>query len=244
MNNEGMKKTILLTLLLSSTSLYAQMRRPVALVYGGDGACEEDCVTGAVDAAEKAGFETHIIYPKSYNASVLQDASVWVQPGGYAVQQANSMGPQMMADVKAFVKNGGGYVGYCAGAFLSTEEIGTSGKKGHGFIPGKTKVYTALGYPTVEKMDFASKSKQIYWEGGPFFTMTSEDLKRGELMGNYTRTAQAGFARATYGNGRAYVTGAHPEAPQWWRDSAKLKDSDGLDYDVTTAMMKWAAGIQ
>jgi hypothetical protein len=239
-----MKKIFFLALSLSSLSLHAQVSRPLALVYGGDGSCQEDCVTGAVAAAEAAGFGTEVVLPQNYNSTTFKGAVLWIQPGGYSVAQAQSMGSSMMKDVRNFVKNGGGYVGFCAGAFLSTSRIGTSGETGLGLIPGATTLYKALGYPTIEKMTFGSLKKEIYWEGGPYFKLSSSDLKKSEVMGKYSRTNQVGFVRAAYGKGRAYVTGAHPESPTWWKDYAKLIDHDGLDTDVTSEMFLWAAKLK
>lgn len=239
-----MKKTFLLLSVVLSSTVFAQAQLPKALVYGGDGACEEDCVTGAVEAARTAGFDTEVVLPKTYNSETLKGVSVWIQPGGYAKQQANSMGKKMMADVRAFVKNGGGYVGFCAGAFIATSSIGTSWSTGYGFIPGTSTVYKALGYPTIEKMTFGTSKKQIYWEGGPYFKLSSSDLKKSEIRGKYSRTNQVSFVRAPYGKGRAYVSGGHPEAPEWWSTSSKLIDGDGLDTDVTNEMIRWAAKLQ
>jgi glutamine amidotransferase-like uncharacterized protein len=236
-------KTIFCLLALTSLSLSAQSLRPKALVYGGDGACEEECVSAAVTAAQKAGLTAYVVTPANYDKALFQDAVVWIQPGGHAVQESESMGDSMMEEVRNFVRNGGGYVGFCAGAFIATEEIGTSGVRGLGVIPGKTIVYEALGYPTIETMRIGKSSRQIYWEGGPYFILDDRDLETSEIRGYYQRTEQPSFVRASFGQGRSYVTGAHPEAPQSWRKFANLYDSDGLDYNITTEMIKWVTRV-
>lgn len=239
-----MKKYLILSLLLS-TSLYAQAQLSKAVVYGGYGACEDDCVTGAAEAAREAGFEPVIVYPDTFDPRVLDDAALWIQPGGKSVQSAQAMGKTMMSQIRNFIKNGGGYVGFCAGAFFSTSKIGTSGTDGLGITPGKTIVYKAQGYPTIEKMTLLQNekevSRQIYWEGGPYFILTNAEKAQVNITGSYARTAQVAAVRNTYGAGKVWVTGAHPEAPQWWRDSSNLFDKDGLDYDVTTEMIQWVA---
>src|SRR5665647_1002017 len=174
-----MKQLYLLTLLcLCSFPLFAQSVLPKALVYGGDGVCEEDCAAGAIEAARVAGFDVEVILPETYHSSQLDGAAVWIQPGGYASQQAKSMGKRMMADVRAYVNKGGAYVGFCAGAFLATYKIGTLWfKYGFGLIPGKSVTYKAEGFPTIEKMSFGDTQRQIYWEGGPYFALSQENLK-------------------------------------------------------------------
>ncbi|HXH29328.1 MAG TPA: BPL-N domain-containing protein [Bacteriovoracaceae bacterium] len=236
----------LLLCLLISSPLYAQTLKPKALVYGGPGACQEDCVTGAVESARLAGFTPVLVYPETFQASDLKDAKVWIQPGGKSSQAAKAMGSTMLGQIKAFVKNGGGYVGYCAGAFLTTAKIGTTGNTGLGIVPGRTILYNARDYITMENMELKNSAgvvstKHIYWEGGPYFTFTPEEKKFVSVRGTYVRTGQIGAVRRNYYQGRIFVTGAHPEAPKWWRDSMNLIDRDGLDYDVTTDMIKWAA---
>jgi hypothetical protein len=227
-----------------STSAQSLIRK--ALVYGGGGACEEDCVTGAAEAARVAGFEPIIVYPKTYSSDLFTDAAVWIQPGGYATQSSKAMGKKMMADIRAFVKSGGGYVGFCAGAFLATSKIGTSSSTGLGISPGVTTLYKAnKTYPSVEKVKIRLMDKwtdrDIYWEGGPYFKFSESEKKQVDVIGTYSKTNQISSIHTSYGLGKVALTGDHPEAPQWWRDYANLSDKDGLDYDITTQMIKFAA---
>ncbi len=238
-------KVFLLLTLLAGLPAYSQTTLPKALVWGGPGACAQDCVTGAVTAAKKAGYNPVIVYPGSLVAEDFRDAKIWIQPGGKASQASFAMGSTIRNQIRTFVKNGGGYVGFCAGAFLATSTIGTTGNTGLGIVPGRTILYEAIDYITLERMKLLTPAgavyRKIYWEGGPYFRFTAAELERIYVRGRYTRTNQIGAIRTTYGTGRVYVTGAHPEAPQWWRDSVNLVDSDGLDYGITTDMIKWAA---
>lgn len=42
-----------------------------------------------------------------------------------------------------------------------------------------------------------------------------------------------------YGNGKVFITGLHPEAPQSWRTYYGINDSDGLDFDLVDEMISW-----
>lgn len=196
---------------------------------------------GAVEAAKIAGFEVTMVYPSTFDPAIFQDAAVWIHPGGKATTGAKAMGRTMMGHIRTFIGNGGGYVGFCAGAFLTTSRIGASWTKGLGIIPGRTVLYKAKGYPTVEKMDWGGKLREIYWEGGPYFSYGVNEGRNMTVLGRYNRTNQVSAVQTSYGKGRVSVTGAHPEAPKWWRDSSNLTDNDGLDYDLTTEMIVWAA---
>ena len=48
----------------------------------------------------------------------LYAADVLIMPGGSSVLEAKTLGPVGREKVKAFVKNGGGYIGTCAGCCL------------------------------------------------------------------------------------------------------------------------------
>ncbi len=48
----------------------------------------------------------------------LDSADVLVMPGGSSVEEAKTLGLDGREKVKAFVRNGGGYVGTCAGCCL------------------------------------------------------------------------------------------------------------------------------
>ena len=48
----------------------------------------------------------------------LDTCNALIVPGGSATQQWNEMSKEHMAAVREFVRRGGGYIGFCAGAFL------------------------------------------------------------------------------------------------------------------------------
>src|SRR5439155_12616093 len=59
-------------------------------------------------------------------AGRLQDADVLVQPGGSGSKQAETLQPEGREAIRQFVKNGGGYVGICAGAYLASADYSWS----------------------------------------------------------------------------------------------------------------------
>ncbi|MBR2941712.1 MAG: hypothetical protein IKC14_10445, partial [Kiritimatiellae bacterium] len=63
---------------------------------------------------------------EAVRAGALDSADVLVMPGGSSVEEAKTLGPDGREKVKAFVRNGGGYVGTCAGCCLLMEP-----SKGH-----------------------------------------------------------------------------------------------------------------
>ncbi|MEX0702446.1 MAG: BPL-N domain-containing protein [Planctomycetales bacterium] len=53
----------------------------------------------------------------------LSGYDVILHPGGGARVQGNTLGDEGREKVRQFVRNGGGYVGICAGAYLATGEV-------------------------------------------------------------------------------------------------------------------------
>ena len=218
-----------------------------ALIYQGPGACDDGCYDAAFQVAAKAGFDPVFVKEKQLLASstpedqekLFKDAAIWVQPGGKSRTAMSVMTGRLKSAIESFVMKGGGYVGFCAGAFSSTYRVGTSFARGFGFMPGKTILYREVqSQAEMIPITWNGKVRHIYWEGGPYLTRLPG---RVEVVGKYPN-GQVAAARSLYGKGRVYVTGLHPEAPQDWRDYYHLEDQDGLDEDLAIGMMNWASG--
>lgn len=210
--------------------------KPLALVYRGTGACTEGCATSAAEMATLEGFRVKYVTEK-VALTAFKGASLWIQPGGESLEAAAAMSPELKAAIREFVKNGGGYVGFCAGGLLSTSLIGESKVEGLGIMPGISRHYKGTGADAeMLSVDWGGKSYELYFEGGPYF----EKAGNAEPVGMYSN-GQIASMRASFGKGRVFVTGPHPEAPQSWRDSYRFKDSDGLDYILARQMVQWAA---
>ncbi len=213
----------------------------IALVYDGPGACPEDCALAAADTARQAGFIAKIVGPNELTSAstsaqitaLFQDVAIWVQPGGHSAQAYQAITPTLRNALISFINDGGGYVGFCAGAFITTKEIGTTGIQGFGIFPGNT---APLGTGSnMEKVSWENKTRDIYFEGGPYIYNIDSSV---EVMAVYDDGKTIAAARTTYGKGRVYIAGPHPEAPNWWSSS---RDPDGSDRDLAVGMMKWSA---
>ena len=216
----------------------------IALVYDGPGACPEDCALAAADTAKQAGFTPKIVGPNALTANstpeqisaLFQDVAIWVQPGGHSAQAYQAISPTLRNALIGFIKEGGGYVGFCAGAFITTQEIGTTGVHGFDIFPGST---APLGANTgMVAVKWQGKMREIYFEGGPY--IYNVDRSSVEVTAYYGDGVTVAAARTQFGKGRVYITGAHPEAPAWWYNN---HDPDGSDRDIAAGMMTWAAGL-
>jgi hypothetical protein len=217
-----------------------------ALVYNGPGACSDGCYDAAFQVALQAGLDPVFVGENALSidsteqdqANLFKDAAIWIQPGGKSKTAMTSITDQLKNAIDEFVKAGGGYVGFCAGAFSSTQFVGTSWTLGFNFMPGKTSLYKGVSAEAeIIPVVWNGKARNIYWEGGPYLSKLPPG--KVEVIGTYPN-GQVAAARSQYGSGRIFVTGLHPEAPQDWRDYYHLKDADGLDQDLAVEMIHWA----
>jgi len=108
---------------------------------------------GIVDRA--AGMVLHHLGPADVRPAVLEQFDVIVFPGGSGSKQARAIGPEGRKHVRSFVRQGGGYLGICAGAYLCSAHYSWS----LGLID--TAVFT--GSREIEGLG----SKPMWYRGGP-----------------------------------------------------------------------------
>jgi len=161
----------------------------------------------------------------------LKEVDVLIQPGGSGGGQGRRLGEQGREQVREFVRNGGGYLGICAGAYLATADYPWSLK----ILDAKVvdREHWARGKGTVE-IDLSEQGKQllgnqsdhlkIHYAQGPLLapanhpdipdyqtlaTFKSEIALNGAPKGVMPGTTAA--AEGKFGNGRVICFSPHPE---------------------------------
>jgi hypothetical protein len=240
----------------SNTSIPApgdETEKPLALIYKGIGSCSLDqgdagttgygCSEASADSATLAGFRYQFVGPNALSskssaadvAALFGQAKVWIQPGGVSNDAYNAMSSRLKSELKNFINGGGGYVGFCAGAFLATDWFyllpATSDFYNYSAIRGLTYAFLPITW------DGAKHA--IYFEGGPYFYGIGKDV---EVTAKFSG-GEAAAIRGAYGKGRVYVSGPHPEAPAVWSEEDGKKDPDGQDHALAAEMIHWAAQL-
>lgn len=238
------KLIYVISLLTLLSPLMAFAARPLALIWDGPGACKPNCVFGATRVALDAGFKVKYVNPRTKNFSIFSKAKLWIQPGGHSKTAHRSMSNDLLDNIKSFISKGGGYVGFCAGMFISTPKIGTTGDEGYGIIPGETELLlkdsdserAMLKVSTTKYGD-----RWMYYAGGPFLKITDEDLAsvQGEVTARYPDGSIAGI-HGHYGKGKVSVVGFHPEAGKIWKKMVGKVDKDGNDIFFAVDMIRYA----
>ncbi|MFN8790984.1 MAG: BPL-N domain-containing protein [Bdellovibrionales bacterium] len=213
---------------------------PLALVYSGPGACgpkDGDCVRAAAEVALKAGLRVEFVEPGKIKLNRLQKASVWIQPGGNAIDAALAISKEERKLIRNFVANGGSYLGFCAGAFLADAWADNANTvRGLGIIPVVSYDYASSTKPFMVMLNWQGKRRHVYFQGGGAFSTP----KKGDalVVATYPNGAPA-VIYSVFGRGKVAISGPHPEAPPEWAESDGLKDLDGSDADLAHQMMTW-----
>lgn len=209
-------------------------------VFDGHGG-SQTCVWEAFEAVRlDSGMEVHYVTSAALSSGALESLDVLIIPGGGGSRQYLNMGFENHERLRTFVRNGGGIVGICAGAYLlsSTPEYAclhmSGGKaidiehdnRGHGLAKLTLTEAGKTLFPEVADRDTCYI---VYYEGPvydtvdtagtyiSFGTMESDVHTEGNAPSNMTN-GRPFFIGSEYGEGRTFSCIAHPEATpgmQW-----------------------------
>ena len=123
--------------------------------------------------SDRAQYTLVHVGPAEMTDAVLGQFDVVVFPGGTGSGQAKAIGEGGRAAVRRFVRNGGGYVGICAGAYLCLNRFSWS----LGIVDGKTvspkwkrgkaMLEVAFTPKGTELLDPADKTIKLRYHNGP-----------------------------------------------------------------------------
>jgi glutamine amidotransferase-like uncharacterized protein len=214
---------------------------PWALVYKGPGACYDgNCPKAAANLLRQAGYHTLYVHPSDITPELLAKAKVYVQPGGDALRVRDALSNKAFNAIKEFVWNGGGYIGFCAGAFLASPWLDDNDTlPGLNMVPAYDIDHTHGDEKSrVEPIIWHGQLRYVYYQGGAAFEV---DEKHTDIVQATYEDGTAVIVYNSYGHGRVAVSGAHPEAPAaWFKDDGLEKKDNTLD--IALDMVRWASG--
>jgi hypothetical protein len=177
--------------------------------------------------ASEPGCAWKVVTSADIQAGALDNFDVIVFPGGSGKQQAAALGDKGMRAVQEFVREGGGYVGVCAGGFLATCKPNGS----LGIVNAKASCSNAGGWVKMELTDVGTSVLGEFpgllaasYGGGPiFFPAGERDLPEYVPLAFYrtevatykaqkrTLTDTPAIIAARFGKGRVLLFSVHPE---------------------------------
>ena len=180
---------------------------------------------------ESPEMELHLVDGKAIRAGALEGLDLLVMPGGNSKTEFTTLGTNGVEKMKAFIRNGGGYIGTCAGCCLLMDGEDRRARMMPWDRSGTEDVTLFPTFNVNEKGAAALGVKKgghvIRFHGGPFMwpttnviadakmevwgTMDAEATMKGRVDPKKRMYGAVGLIGGTYGKGRVFVTSGHPE---------------------------------
>jgi glutamine amidotransferase-like uncharacterized protein len=221
----------------------------IVAIYDGSGAQDDNGLRQKLSLLNNLRIEN--LNPEQIQNGYLDNFDVLIVPGGFVMDQARAITPAGLDQIRKFVRNGGGYIGFCAGAYLAANNFHWSLKIIDADVIDIHHWERGTGAVKIELTD-AGKIMlgnipgqfNIAYGNGPILKFADNPdipdfiplaIYKSELNENH---APAGIMINTpaivigqFGMGRVFVSSPHPES------------TGGLDNLVQQALL-WAAGRQ
>lgn len=236
---------ILADALVEYANIYLKINVPLAADQGGQPVPAKPTIRVAVFVDDGVSSTTQLLQvlasdnrfvstkvnASDIRAGKLSDYSVLIHPGGSGSKQGKALGEEGRAQVRQFVKAGGGFVGICAGAYLAAGQrewslniLDSKVVDREHWNRGTGNVTLALPEIGKESFRLESHSIQVYYHQGPLLapgddpdvpdfqtlaTFDSEIAKNGAPTGVMKGTTA--IALGEYGSGKVICFSPHPE---------------------------------
>ena len=239
----------LIFLLLGIPALHSAEATPIRVaLFNDDGAFGQGVTRITEQLGKAAGITLTKVTGREIAAGVLKDFDVVIFSGGSGSKEAAALGDAGREDVRRFVREGGGYLGICAGAYLAC----TGFSWGVGVLNAKTvssKWLRGKGDVEIEFMPqsqaatgIAERKHTIRYANGPIITADKREgiapfetlaFFRTELAEHDSpkgaMTDSPAIVRGVFGKGRVISSSPHPE------------QTAGMESFVENAV-RWVAG--
>jgi glutamine amidotransferase-like uncharacterized protein len=200
-------------------------------IYAGEGVTPGDAERVKACLPAEKGFDVVLITAKEVRGGRLDEFDVLIHPGGSGKGQAKALGDDGSERVKFFVREGGGFVGICAGAYLASAEYPWALKLLDARVVDDEHWARGVGDVKlrVQKHGMAAFGSDqsavlMHYENGPLLgPAKSKEIPDFESLATFEseiRQNQApegvmkgttAIARAPYGKGRVVCFSTHPE---------------------------------
>ncbi|MER7984080.1 BPL-N domain-containing protein [Streptomyces noursei] len=193
--------------------------RRLALVYRGPAARPAGCSEAVAALLEAGPWDLDVRYtgpseevPLSLTS--LAHAHLYAQPGGGSLGPAYRRLRKHGDEIRAYVRGGGRYLGFCLGGYLAGDDPGFD------LLPGDTDQYIATPGATVTHDDdtvvetrWRGLPRTVYFQDGPHFLL--DPGADATVLATYPNGTVAAVV-APCGAGKIAVVGPHPEATDDW----------------------------
>ncbi len=200
-------------------------------VYADDGPSGIGAVEWFRLVEESPELELHLVDGAAVRKGALDGMDLLVMPGGNSKTEFTTLGTNGILRMKAFVRNGGGYIGTCAGCCLLMDGADRRAR----MMPwNRTGAEGDTLFPTVQvnekgaaALGITNGAHRVRYHGGPLLwpttnviaearfeswgTMDAEACMKGKIDPKKRMYGSTAIVGGTYGKGRVFVTSCHPE---------------------------------
>ncbi len=193
-----------------------------ALIYNGPGSAK-DCPEAVARVAEKAGLSVRYVSKVADIPGLLPVAALLALGGtdDNIEPLRKRFKPDITQAIRQYVSDGGAFVGICGGAYLASQGY----EDDHGFvhalglIPATTDAFIENDKARILTVRWRGVERKMYYQYGPKFILKNP-AESVDVVATYPDGSIAALL-CSYGKGRVFVTGPHPEADESWRRDIK-----------------------
>ena len=232
---------VLAAVLMAGSPVVAADR--YALIYNGIGATEGG-PEGLAAIAGKIGLPVRYVAEAAELPGLLKNAALFGIGGteDNTEPMRKSFTPEIMEAIREYVRQGGRYAGICGGGYFASRgwEEKAGFVEGFGLIPADSEVFGPDYDPHIITVQWLGKPLAIFYQGGPEFGL-EESIEAVEVVAVYEGGAVASLL-CSYGRGKVWVSGPHPEADESWLEEDNLngynwRPTQGLAVDMMKDLM-------
>jgi glutamine amidotransferase-like uncharacterized protein len=223
----------------------------------------------ALSTAHRMSYQlTNITQSSTVELLTRANFDLVIFPGGSGTGQSNALGAPGRAAVQAFVRDGGGYIGTCGGAFLALTHLKLYGNpspptvqpwaRGHG--PVRIE-FTHEGVTSLDLPESVYGDQNVtieYWQGpivatadmakySPQVSILSvfrteiHNSHTNETTGNMVNTPA--MTSAMYGKGRVVLNSPHPEIPPETSGGQPGLPAGRTRPEISEGELAWVLGL-
>jgi glutamine amidotransferase-like uncharacterized protein len=240
-----MSAFLLLVLMANCQCSSIEEKSAIVALYS-DGGVWDSSVTAATNMFEWMGYTVELVDAGYINDVGLDNFKILCVPGGNMYEYSQDISLNGKEHIKDFVKNGGGYIGICGGAYFASEKVIWEGEEVPatflGLFDGTAQgaIDEIAPYPgyAMCQVNIVEHNHPItrglsdtawilyYW--GP--VLLPNEGAEVDILGEYDAAEEPAeepvdepaMVAFEYGSGRVFLIGTHPEIEE---DS----DRDGVD---------------
>lgn len=213
-----------------------------ALIYNGAGA-DPDSTQAITAIASNSGLPIKYVSDLNALPVLLDKARVFIVGGTDDDVQPllEAFTPRTRLALKAYLQNGGRYLGVCGGAFIASAGWHDDGGffPALGLTPAESDAHDDDFAPKIYPVTWLGDTRRMYYQAGPEFVLLP-DAKLTQIIARYHNGQPAALINA-YGHGKVAVSGPHPEAPSAWKDQAlngyTMQDNTHLAEALLSALL-------